>query len=143
MCTSDGNGLDHQIRVQCFCWQPPVFPCYDTALWCSCRISVAPGLETCVTLSNCFRQTRHRAPPRVCVFSCARGVCVCVCVCVFVCPHVLGRCNDACFIDAFVDSPIRPMPRFILRFTNVSNASDVVVSLSSSGTFQFVVQLLC
>ena len=43
------------------------------------------------------------------------------------------------FIDAFVDSPIQTMPRFILRFINVSNASDVVVLLSSSGTFN----LLC
>ena len=79
----------------------------------------------------------------VCVCEC---LCVCVCVCVCVCLCVLMCWVDAtmhCFIDAFVDSPIRPMPRFILRFINVSNASDVVVSLSSSGTFQFVVQLLC
>ena len=87
-------------------------------------------------ISNCLRQTRHRALPRVCVFSCARDVCVCVLMCWV--DATMHR-----FIDAFVDSPIRPMPRFILRFINVSNASDVVVSLSSSGTFQFVVQLLC
>ena len=95
---------------------------------------------SCYILSNCLRQTRHRALPRVCVFSRARCVCVCVCLCVLMCwvDATMHR-----FIDAFVDSPIRPMPRFILRFINVSNASDVVVSLSSSGTFQFVVQLLC
>ena len=42
-------------------------------------------------------------------------------------------------IDAFVDPPIQTMPRFILRFINVSNASDVVVLLSFSGIFH----LLC
>ena len=47
------------------------------------------------------------------------------------------------FIDAFVDSPIQTMPRFIPRFINVSNASDVVVLLASSGIFQFVAQLFC
>ena len=52
-----------------------------------------------VLLSHCLRQTRHRALPRVCVFSRARCVCVC--------PHVLGRCNDALFhrcISRFTDS---------------------------------------
>ena len=83
-------------------------------------------------------------PSPGCVHSHALGVCVCVGV--FVCPHVPGRWMDATmhrFIDAFVDSPIQPMPRFILRFINVSNASDVVVFLSSSGMFQFIVQLFC
>ena len=41
--------------------------------------------------------------------------------------------------DAFVDSPIQTMPRFIRRFINVSNASDVVVLLSCSVVFN----LLC
>ena len=71
-----------------------------------------------------------------CVCSHALGVCVCVCVCLC----VLMCWVDATmhrFIDALVDSPIQRMSRFILRFISVSNASDVVVLLSSPSIFQF------
>ena len=67
-------------------------------------------------------------------------MCVCVCVCVCVCLCVLMCWVDATmhrFIDALVDSPIQRMSRFILRFISVSNASDVVVLLSSASIFQF------
>ena len=56
-------------------------------------------------------------------------MCVCVCLGVLMCwvDATMHR-----FIDAFVDSPIQRMSRFILRFISVSNASDVVVLLSSA-----------
>ena len=79
-------------------------------------------------------------PSPGCVCSHALGVCLCVCV------WVLMFWVDAKmhrFIHAFVDSSIQTMPRFILRFINLPDASDVVVWLPSSGIFKFVVQLFC
>ena len=60
-------------------------------------------------------------------------VCVCVCVLMWWVDSTMHR-----FIDAFVDSPIQTMPRFIPRFSNVSNGSDVVVLVSFSALFNLL-----
>ena len=58
---------------------------------------------------------------------------MCVCVLMWWVDSTMHR-----FIDAFVDSPIQTMPRFIPRFINVSNGSDVVVLVFFSVLFNLL-----
>ena len=58
---------------------------------------------------------------------------MCVCVLMWWVDSTMHR-----FIDAFVDSPIQTMPRFIPRFINVSNGSDVVDLVSFSVLFNLL-----
>ena len=58
---------------------------------------------------------------------------MCVCVLMWWVDSTMHR-----FIDAFVDSPIQTMPRFIPRFINVSNGSDVVALVSFSALFNLL-----
>jgi hypothetical protein len=54
-------------------------------------------IHTYIYISNCLRQTRHRALPRVCVSSCTGCVCILMC-------RVDASMHR--FIDAFVDQSI-------------------------------------
>ena len=73
-------------------------------------------------------------PSPGCVYSHVLGVCVCVCVCV--CVSSCAASMQRCIISSMHES-IQRMSRLILRFISVSNASDVVVLLSSASIFQF------
>jgi hypothetical protein len=91
-----------------------------SGIWYLVSIYIYISIYIYTYISNCLRQTRHRALARVCVSSCAK----CVCVCVSSCARCVCVCVSSCAVFK------RTMSWFCHHFLHDAICCAVILSIS-------------